>query len=585
MKAFISKINKKLLESYPNIWNTKLVWMLSVALIIHVLFFILGFVSLTDPVSLHERSVDALFFRNGGMLLSLIISILMLVVWLIHLFRNNAFKAFYPIKRRDLFSQFLYFFIIIFFSTTYFYSYSFGVKSFIHITYSDDSVSQDVKLSNDTALFFSHHLEDYLIDKARYPDFFYNHFCETNYGLIDKTKPYYSVFEKEFQFYSVKTIDVPKVQKGKSYKNYRTLDGYMRQIKLNDSTTRYYYKDSVVDASKYIKTLQPSYKNYSETFYINYHDEKNLNQNSYYTNYNYDAYNNYTPKEKKRNKLNIDFLNEVSRQEIITHFNAFIAVANKYKIPHNLTAKAWAYMVYNPINFEVNAFIRNNPPPLYDKNFSNEELLASEKFYKTHLSNFFIESDKLKNTFENINDVKHNNPLNNSLHIFLWIAFTLATLIFIFRITGLRLLLFSVISVGVLAIGIAFIILLTQYIFAFNNNFFEVFTIYLIFTIGTIILSIPLLFYRKLKKAIVGVALNISISGFVLYLFLILGIISYHQRNYCETFLFKIEENCYNYTVLDQLGFNWSYILLISGFIFIYFYISIIKRWKALPEA
>ena len=72
MKAFISKINKKLLESYPNIWNTKLVWMLSVALIIHVLFFILGFVSLTDPVSLHERSVDALFFRNGGMLLSLV---------------------------------------------------------------------------------------------------------------------------------------------------------------------------------------------------------------------------------------------------------------------------------------------------------------------------------------------------------------------------------------------------------------------------------------------------------------------------------------------------------------------------------
>ena len=242
-------------------------------------------------------------------------------------------------------------------------------------------------------------------------------------------------------------------------------------------------------------------------------------------------------------------------------------------------------MVYNPINFEVHAFIRNNPPPLYDKNFSNEELLASEKFYKARLSRFYLESENLKNTFENINDVKHSNPLNNSLHIFLWIAFALATLVFIFRITGLRLLLFSVISVGVLAIGIAFIILLTQYIFAFNNNFFDVFTIYLIFTIGTIILSIPLLFYRKLKKAIVGVALNISISGFVLYLFLILGIISYHQRNYCETFLFKIEENCYNYTVLDQLGFNWSYILLISGFIFIYFYISIIKRWKALPEA
>ena len=39
MKTYFTKIDQYLLENYPTIWNTKIVWMLLVNVIIHILFF------------------------------------------------------------------------------------------------------------------------------------------------------------------------------------------------------------------------------------------------------------------------------------------------------------------------------------------------------------------------------------------------------------------------------------------------------------------------------------------------------------------------------------------------------------------
>ena len=44
MKTYFTKIDQYLLENYPTIWNTKIVWMLLVNVIIHILFFFIGFV-------------------------------------------------------------------------------------------------------------------------------------------------------------------------------------------------------------------------------------------------------------------------------------------------------------------------------------------------------------------------------------------------------------------------------------------------------------------------------------------------------------------------------------------------------------
>ena len=53
----LNKFNQFLLEKYPTIWNTKIVWMLLAALAAHIIFFVIGYLSHIDPISLQKYSV------------------------------------------------------------------------------------------------------------------------------------------------------------------------------------------------------------------------------------------------------------------------------------------------------------------------------------------------------------------------------------------------------------------------------------------------------------------------------------------------------------------------------------------------
>ena len=61
MKTYFTKIDQYLLENYPTIWNTKIVWMLLVNIIIHILFFFIGF--LEKPKNQQDEKMDFSFTR------------------------------------------------------------------------------------------------------------------------------------------------------------------------------------------------------------------------------------------------------------------------------------------------------------------------------------------------------------------------------------------------------------------------------------------------------------------------------------------------------------------------------------------
>nr|WP_156133244.1 hypothetical protein [Capnocytophaga canimorsus] len=46
---FIHQINQYLLARYPSLWNTKIVWMLCVAFVIHIFFFTVGYFFFQNP--------------------------------------------------------------------------------------------------------------------------------------------------------------------------------------------------------------------------------------------------------------------------------------------------------------------------------------------------------------------------------------------------------------------------------------------------------------------------------------------------------------------------------------------------------
>lgn len=595
MKQFIYKTNQYLLERYPNIWNTKLVWMLAISFIIHLVFFFLGIFSLSNPKSLHDYGVKYSFFSNGAVYLSVIISILLVVIWLSQMFKNNAFKSFYPTSRWGLFKQFLLYFIIVFASTSFYLSYVLGIKTYIESTYDDARFKKEIAIANKAAVFFSQGYNTYSPINLRYPDPFGKLYCETRSSFIDYEKPYFSQFEFEYQFYSLKRKERKASER---YEQDEAFKGYVFR-KAQDSIDIYFFRDSVVDVSEYLKSAQQSYFNYSETFFKtkdktfgNYYEsgESDLADYDYYDELeaeNYNSYRNldYSKEAIASSKYVHELLKRNNPEEIKTILSNFLEVANAYKLDHNLDVDTWFKLVYNPTDFHVNTFLGDGPHSYLEAATTSKELTESELFVSKNTSKKYIKTTDLKYAFENIEDIKTSDLFTAPIHVLLWLAFGLASVIFMFRVSNLRTLLFSIITTGVLCVFTSLLAVLGDYILAFNGDNVTYFIAYFTLILGGIILAIPLFFHNKIRKTVVGICMNMSIGGFVLYILLIIAIISMHQSDYCtEQYGYSYNNNDHCFVLISALELNLSYLLLALGFVFLYFYSGIIKRWRALPE-
>ncbi|MBK1895997.1 hypothetical protein [Chryseobacterium paridis] len=619
----IHQFNQYLLERYPTIWNTKIIWMLLVSVLIHILFFVIGYCSHMDPRSLQTYSVKDDYFKNGVIFIHLIISILMIVGWLITMFRNNAFKNFYPTSKGKLFGQFVQYFIILFACTTFYFSYMVGFKMFINHQYPDQQLEKSVDIINRAAPFLSQELEPYALNNRKYPAVFADLFCETDINKINTNKKYFIYYNRVYQFYSVYSKVSDKLDReGNSIipepeKTNKTPVAYSE---LKGDQTTFYFKKDVVDLSPYIKTTGLSYYNFSDIFY------DNSPKGAHYLNQKYGEYpeESYTNKAYKQKAFEInqktsELLNKGNSAELESLLSDFLKIAEAYKIQTNLQAKEWTKMIYSSQNnnfqpaYFINKVKSNNGT--YDSTLPKEYMddstvavteaaiaengnivrdsiaisvlnpeinqqVSPEKYFKNNLTDYYFYTDSLKDVLNNINTIKNFDFFSENVHIYLWIAFFLAAFIFSFRIVGLRSLLFSVISTGVLILAITLLSVLYSFSLRGKGEFFaSYFTLF----ISAIILIVPLFMMRKAGKMISSIFLTISMTGFALFVFLIFGIISLHQKENCMT---TLTGNSYIDcpTIIDTIGLNLSYIILVCSFIFMYLYTSILQKWKAMPQ-
>lgn len=89
----MKKINQYLLTNYPTIWNTKAHIIIPILLVIHALYFLLAY---SQPVSLNDISNISFYPDEGLFSFSILLSGIMLIIWLVYYFRNNALKNLYP---------------------------------------------------------------------------------------------------------------------------------------------------------------------------------------------------------------------------------------------------------------------------------------------------------------------------------------------------------------------------------------------------------------------------------------------------------------------------------------------------------
>lgn len=149
----LNNIQKKLLLAHPLLWNTKIVLFSALALVFHLIFFLLGYskgeIDFTDSNDFYDYGFDDTII----VFVSVLISILLFIVWLVYYSRNNAFKSFYPKGKFSLYKEWLL--ILLFcilnstFSASFFYAQDLKARNY----FSEEELSKRLEIISLSSLF------------------------------------------------------------------------------------------------------------------------------------------------------------------------------------------------------------------------------------------------------------------------------------------------------------------------------------------------------------------------------------------------------------------------------------------------
>lgn len=156
----LKKLNQYLLTHYPLLWNTRIVQVLLVNAIIHLLFFLGGWISV-GAHNLQEK--DYYFYRGSLTAFSVLCSIVVLIGWLIFYLRNNAFKSFYQLGKWHLTKEFALILLIVFSSITFLESYGYGERTKARRITNYTQLVQEVNTVNLAKAFIPTDKSDYFI--------------------------------------------------------------------------------------------------------------------------------------------------------------------------------------------------------------------------------------------------------------------------------------------------------------------------------------------------------------------------------------------------------------------------------------
>ena len=149
----LKKIQKYLLLNYPLLWNTKIVPFSILLIIINLIFFLIGFDR--GKINFYETnknysydSAEPIITFIGGL-----ISVLIIIIWLVFYFKNNAFKSFYPKKNYDLFKEWLIIFVIGFLTTMFSVCYLFAKEVRVRSYFSEKEAKQRCEILSQGSIF------------------------------------------------------------------------------------------------------------------------------------------------------------------------------------------------------------------------------------------------------------------------------------------------------------------------------------------------------------------------------------------------------------------------------------------------
>ena len=153
-------IQKKLLLKYPLLWNTKFVPMVAIGLLLHVIFFGLGYLDGTIDFS-NRNNID---IEVTCILFGVLLVVIIVILWLVNYFKNNSLKSFYSKSKYSLFYEWLQIFVVSSLLITFYIPFSVGKQLHQKSYYSLEETANRCKTISTAAMFIDGSFGDTELD-------------------------------------------------------------------------------------------------------------------------------------------------------------------------------------------------------------------------------------------------------------------------------------------------------------------------------------------------------------------------------------------------------------------------------------
>lgn len=159
-------IQHKLLLRYPLLWNTRIVPVAAAGLLINILFFIWGY----NHGAVDFGAENSMFYVDPTpavvIMLSIVLSVLIAILWLVFYLRNNAFKSYYPLKGNALYKEWLLLVLACVMNCTYSLSFLYGEDFRGRGYFTEEEFSHRLDVISMVSLFADGAFEDDGVDQT-----------------------------------------------------------------------------------------------------------------------------------------------------------------------------------------------------------------------------------------------------------------------------------------------------------------------------------------------------------------------------------------------------------------------------------
>ena len=388
-------IQKKLLLKYPLLWNTKFVPMVAIGLLLHLIFFGLGYLDGTIDFS-NRNNLD---IEVTCILFGVLLVIIIIILWLVNYFKNNSLKSFYSKSKYSLFYEWLQIFVVSTLLITFYLPFSVGKQLHQRSYYSLEETTNRCKTIATADMFIDGSFGETEIDSLAS-------------GLID------SLGNKIALNYNPEDANTAE---------YAT----EKESMAVEAVAAYTYKNHIIFNGK-------KYDQFSL-----------VNRNTF----------EFTVISREQDSLNRiqvqNWLHQDNKAEVKKLMDNHLSLIREHDLATNLTLDKWFEIVYKAPEFDEFLYIQ---PYLKeyetDESYNNSYVYATKVGNEERkYSKYFIQQDVLKEKYDTVSEAHTDSFFNIEMILgFLYGAFGLSILIFSFRVTSGKSWLIAVVTTGVINI-------------------------------------------------------------------------------------------------------------------------------------